>query len=46
MEIHPLADPIYLAILANIFRGAAVMLLIVVFVPGAILDWLLRRPHA
>jgi hypothetical protein len=46
MEIHPLSDPISLTILANIFRGAAVLLLIVAFVPGAILAWLFRRPHA
>jgi F0F1-type ATP synthase membrane subunit a len=38
-------DPVSLTILGNIFRGAAVLLLIVVFVPAVIASWLLQRHH-
>jgi hypothetical protein len=43
MEIRLLLDPISLTILGTIFRGAAVLLLIVVFVPAVIASWLLHR---
>lgn len=45
MEVHLLTDSISLTILAHVFRGATVLLLIVVFVPGAIIAWLFRPPR-
>jgi hypothetical protein len=36
-------DPIALAILSTIFRGAVVLLLVVVFVPAVAVAWLLSR---
>jgi hypothetical protein len=41
--MQPVLDPISLTILATIFRGAAVLLLIVVFVPAVIVSWLFHR---
>jgi hypothetical protein len=43
MVIGLLLAPISLITLATIFRGAAVLLLIVVFVPAVIASWLLQR---
>jgi F0F1-type ATP synthase membrane subunit a len=44
-EVRTMLDPVSLTILGNIFRGAAVLLLIVVFVPAVIASWLLQRHH-
>jgi F0F1-type ATP synthase membrane subunit a len=41
--MQPVLDPISLTILGTIFGGAAVLLLIVVFVPAVIASWLLHR---
>jgi hypothetical protein len=40
-----LGDPIVLTVLSTIFRGAVVLLLIVVFVPTAVVAFLLSRPR-
>jgi len=41
--MQALLDPVSLTILGTIFRGAAVVLLVVVFVPAVIASWLLHR---
>jgi hypothetical protein len=43
MDMHVLGDPVFLSFLGSILKGAVILLLIVGFIPGLIVGWLVGK---
>jgi hypothetical protein len=43
MDFHMLSDPIVMSLLGKIAAGAVILLLLVGFIPGVIIGWLVGK---
>ena len=43
MDMHVFSDPVFLSVLGKIAAGAVILLLIIGFIPGIIIGWLIGK---